>query len=214
MNIKHKSKDGEVKIPLYHFGSIKENEPFAFPVCSLYIPCKLQTKNLGDCKKNEDNLYIDIIDYIKNTNKRIDFFVLPKKVSIDQLKKNHAYIYYLYADIDTFNTTDGNFAPLSNKKELLTSKMGGHDILLRLVHEPNDMFREANNTFSLVITDPNNIYGKLFDRQIITYYPNENNYQCMNSKELHEQEMCKKNNDNSLEKVVNSIIKSHLKSKK
>lgn len=217
VNIKHNSKDGEVRIPLYHYGSIKENAPFAFPICSLYIPSKLQTKTkfLGNCKKNEnDNLYVDIIDYIQNLSTRIDFFVLPKNFTIDQLKETHSYIFYLYADIDIFNTGDGNFVPLSNKIKLLPFSIGGHDILLRLVYEPNDMFREVNNTFSLAITEPNNIYEKLFDREIITYYPNDNKYQHMNSKELHEQEMCKKNNDTSLEKAVNSILKTHLKSKK
>ncbi len=156
-------KDGHTKIDrLWHWGSVNDEEPFAFPICSLFVPKDLNTNNLGTSKLNRGwyNKNINL-----ETDIRLDFFVLPENISADQLLESPIMLIYKFADIEAFNT--GNLEPLIDADLEIARNINGNDILIRTVAKRNKMFSKLEGSFSLLIHDPNDTYKRLLDRPVI-----------------------------------------------
>lgn len=157
-------KDGHTKIDeLWHLGSINAEEPFAFPLCSLFIPRNMNVDHLGVSKRDQQWHCIDVEE---ETDVRLDIFVLAGNLSIAQLQKSPIGFVYRFVDIEAFNT--GEFEPLIDSVEFeMAHDINGHDILIRSVTSSNQLFHELEGSFSLLIHDPNDAYNRLFDRPII-----------------------------------------------
>lgn len=170
VHFKNKTDNGIEKLKLWHFGCINQEEPMAVPVCSVYIPRDLDIQHKGNVKKSNRNEYIELNSY--DCNVRVDFFVLPKNMTFQQIEKSPAILFYKFADIDFFNRAEVFFKSLSvNRVEnKIISKVGGNDIFVRLVVDPDDMFNEINKSFSLIVIDPNDLYNKIFNRDLVEYH--------------------------------------------
>jgi hypothetical protein len=77
-------KNGKNKVAKeWHLGSINQEEPFAFPICSVYIPQEMDLSNVYTSQYDEHNKKIKyLIRPIDNRfNQRIDIFVTSKGIS-------------------------------------------------------------------------------------------------------------------------------------
>ncbi len=161
-----------------HLGSINSMEPFAFPVCSLYIPKGLSTEKLGLTEKYENNIYIDTYDSDGHKNVRIDFFVLPKSISIDRFKKSPIMLSYHFADLEIFNKPEKGYNILLDAEIEYYNNLECGGVFVRIVKDtsnldyisyPEKIFNDISDYFSLVINDPNDIYNKLANFYILEY---------------------------------------------
>jgi len=156
-------KDGHTKIDrLWHWGSVNDEEPFAFPVCSLFIPKGLDIDNFRP-SKSAQSWYSKNIDL--ESNSRLDFFVLPTNISLAQLSDSPIMLFYKFADIEVFNS--GVLEPLVDANLEIAKNIGGNDVLIRTVTKRNNMFKELEGSFSLLIHEPNDAYNRLLDRPVI-----------------------------------------------
>ncbi len=179
-----------------HLGSINYVEPFAFPVCSLYVPGNLMIDSLGITDKNHDKcICLDLPQ--ANSNYRFDFFVLPKGLTFKTFNESPLMLLYKFADLEIFNKPDEghNIIPDAEIKEF--EDIGGNDVFVRRVEEPSNIicttdsgkqvFSEISDCYSIVINDPNDIYNKLTNKPIIICDENGNMLEPKLLKDVHEE---------------------------
>lgn len=160
--IVHFKKKNGAQEELRHFGAIDIEEPIPVPICSVYIPKNVNIENLGRSGVSRTaNFVIDIDPLLEEDSVRFDFFVFPDGVDIDAFKKSEASFIFSSQGVDVFN----NGGELSSPEEGLNVSYhmlnDGENILVRYVCNPVDMFSNLNNTFSLVVHEPNDVYNIL-----------------------------------------------------
>ncbi len=148
-------------------------------------------------------LHIELKSY--DCNVRVDFFVLPKSLTFQQLEQSPAMLFYNLADIDFFNGADGLFKPLPSERvdTINLGKVGGNDVFVRLVVDPDDMFNEINRSFSLIVIDPNDNYNKIFNRIVVEQHGDGTFSKPKKFKEIHEQAL-------GIEQVAGSTLWDYL----
>ncbi len=92
-----------------HYGSIDLDEPYAFPVCSLYVPSLLNTELLGKTKRNKKTHYIDVYSEEDHKDIRIDLFVLPSGLSLNTIKNSPIKLMYHFPDLEIFNKPENGY---------------------------------------------------------------------------------------------------------
>ena len=181
-----------------HLGSINSFEPFAFPVCSLYIPCDLKTDGIGISEKDFNRCeYIDLPNLKRSA--RYDFFVLPKGINYEKFKESPLMLMYRFADLEIFNNPDHGHNVVLDAEIKEYKNIGGNDVFIRIVEDPSNIqiasdsgkqiFKEISEKYSIIINDPNDIYNKLSDRPIITLDDNGNMMKPRLLKDMHEEEI-------------------------
>ena len=181
-----------------HLGSINGFEPFAFPVCSLYIPCDLKTDGIGISEKDFNRCeYIDLPNLKRSA--RYDFFVLPKGITYEKFKESPLMLMYRFADLEIFNNPDHGHNVVLDAEIKEYKNIGGNDVFVRIVEDPSNIqiasdsgkqiFKEISEKYSIIINDPNDIYNKLSDRPIITLDDNGNMMKPRLLKDMHEEEI-------------------------
>lgn len=159
-----------------HLGSINFSEPFAFPVCSLYIPKNLPTNDIGLTEKCVDNIYLDVCDYEESQNMRIDFFVLPKSLPMDKFKKSDIMLQYRFADLGLFNIPSGEHNIVLDAEMNYFDHLKDNNIFIRVVNDTSNLdylatdkkiYHTESDDFTLVINDPNDLYNKLTSYWIV-----------------------------------------------
>ena len=181
-----------------HLGSINDLEPFAFPVCSLYIPWDLNIDGVGVSKKNYSKaVYLEIPQV--NRSVRYDFFVLPKGISIERFKKSSLFLIYKFADLEIFNNPNEGHNILLNANIEECNRIGENDVFLRIVYDPSNIettsdsgkqvFKEISKQYTIIINDPNDIYNKLANRIVIKYDENGDMMKPRLLRDIHEEEI-------------------------
>lgn len=155
----------------WHLGSINHEEPFAFPICSVYLPQQMDLSHLHPSKYEKHrkiNYFIKDID----DDKRIDIFITPKGVSAKKVLKSSIGFIYKLIDIDSFNDELGILHFLSEDKDNnleIVNDDSGHEMIIRTVNNQSSSSRFSclEESFSLLIHDPNEVYKRLVNRYII-----------------------------------------------
>lgn len=194
----HIKSHGEKIDRVGHLGSINDFEPFAFPVCSLYIPSNLNTEGIGITKKDLSRCeYLDIPQLSRSA--RYDFFVLPKGVSLERFNKSPLTLFYRFSDLEIFNNPDEGHNIVLDAEMKEFKCVGENDVLIRIIENPSNIqvisdsgkqiFKEISEQFSLIVNDPNDIYNKLANRAIIMCDEDGNLMKPRLLKDVHEEEM-------------------------
>lgn len=171
INFKHNND----KIWCYrHTGTINQRNIFLFPICSFYIPDQMKMNGIPDAQINAFDYIVEIDN---RDNARIDFFVLPKGVTIRDFLSNFSIsAIYLISDITVFNKNlngELNFLPAPEDNILLEStRLGEWDTFLRTIYTETTREPELCGKFSILFHDPNNTIDMLLDRFI--GYPDDN----------------------------------------
>ncbi len=187
-----------------HFGSINDFEPFAFPVCSLYIPNDLNTDGIGITKKDRNRcIYLDISNLDRST--RYDFFVLPKGITFEKFNNSPLMLLYRFADLEIFNNPNEGHNIISDAEIKEYKSVGANDIFVRIVEDPSNLamassnskqiFKEISDRFTIIINDPNDTYNKLAYKPVIMYDENGNMMKPRLLKDMHEEEIEFKSSD-------------------
>lgn len=160
--IRFKNNLNEV-IEIRHKGTVNQKDIFLFPICSVYIPKNINWDQLPGISEDEKLHQIEIAN---DRIIRIDFFVLPKIISIEKFMSDFSLsIYYFVGDITLFDKSkNGYFFILStNDIELKSVRLNNWDVLMRFVYietlEP-----QFDNTFSILFHDPNDAIEMLLNR--------------------------------------------------
>jgi hypothetical protein len=108
-------KSGDKKTTYRHTGTVNQADIFLFPICSAYIQSNIDLKLFSGVVRNENT---EIINLSSNLNVRVDFFVLPKSITVQEFMSNYSHsVYYCIADISIFNKNlNGIFQNLPVKK--------------------------------------------------------------------------------------------------
>lgn len=169
-----------------HYDTINGSEPFAFPICSLYVP---QNSPLLSKKAQSPYPLDGIIDYHfldvpDDQDCRIDIFLTPKNINACDILNTTAGIAYIGSDIDIFNLSMAPFFPLLEFKEIYDGKSMtclqskklalNHDIIMRIVKNQNRHFSCLEGTYSLLIHDPNQAFNRIANR--VVSYPEGNSH--------------------------------------
>lgn len=187
-----------------HLGSINDFEPFAFPVCSLYIPSDLNTDGIGVTDKDFNKcIYLDIPNLSRNT--RYDFFVLPKGITYEKFSKSPLMLMYRFADLGIFNNPNEGHNIILDAEIKEYKSVGANDVFVRIVEDPSNLamassnskqiFKEISDRFTIIINDPNDIYNKLAYKPVIMYDENGNMMKPGLLKDMHEEEIEFKSSD-------------------
>ena len=158
----------------WHLGSINHEEPFAFPICSVFLPQEMNLSNVNTNQYTEqENIKYFIKDIDNNSNKRIDIFVTSKGLTAEKIINSSIGWVYKFADIDMFNTKEGLTTILNREdtnRELETIEDdSGHNMIIRIVRNDleSSIFSRLNGSFSLLVHDPNDAYQRIVNRPII-----------------------------------------------
>lgn len=181
-----------------HLGSINDFEPFAFPVCSIYIPSDLNTDGIGITEKDFNRcIYLDIPNL--NRNARYDFFVLPKGITYEKFSKSPLMLMYRFADLEIFNNPNEGHNIVLDAEIKEYKSVGTNDVFIRIVGDPSNLqiasdsgkqiFKEISEQYSIIINDPNDIYNKLAYKPVIMYDENGNMMKPRLLKDMHEEEI-------------------------
>lgn len=181
-----------------HLGSINDFEPFAFPVCSIYIPSDLNTDGIGITEKDFNRcIYLDIPNL--NRNARYDFFVLPKGITYEKFSKSPLMLMYRFADLEIFNNPNEGHNIVLDAEIKEYKSVGTNDVFIRIVGDPSNLqiasdsgkqiFKEISEQYSIIINDPNDIYNKLAYKPVIMYDENGNMMKPRVLKDIHEEEI-------------------------
>jgi len=181
-----------------HLGSINGFEPFAFPVCSLYIPRDINTEGIGITEKDINRCeYIDLPKLKRSA--RYDFFVLPKGITYEKFNESPLMLMYRFADLEIFNNPDHGHNVVLDAEIKEYKNIGGNDVFIRIIEDLSNIqiasdsgkqiFMEISEQYSIIINDPNDIYNKLTDRPIITLDDNGNMMNPRLLKDMHEEEI-------------------------
>ena len=194
----HVKSHGEKIDKVGHLGSINDFEPFAFPVCSLYIPSNLNTEGIGVTKRGSSKcVYLDIPELSRSA--RYDFFVLPKGITLERFNKSPLTLFYRFADLEIFNNPDEGHNIVLDAEMKEFKCVGENDVLIRIIENPSNIqvisdsgkqiFKKISEQFSLIVNDPNDIYNKLANRAIIMCDEDGNLMKPRLLKDVHEEEM-------------------------
>lgn len=174
-------KSGKSKIDqLWHLGTINQDEPYAVPICSLYVPDIMNLENTEISSYNlTGKIKYEIIDLDDFGECRADIFVTPKNISAQQVLDSTLGIVYKVMDVGTINDEEGKLSFLEESKRDEECKLysfedeNGHWIILRIVGRQfeTEFAEKLNNTFSLLLHDPNHIYNRIADRLIMVVDP-------------------------------------------
>lgn len=168
-------KNGRDKIAReWHFGSINHEEPFAFPVCSVYIPQEMDLTNVYTSQYGKHkNIKYFIKELDSTFDQRIDIFITPKGLSAKKVLNSSLGWVYRFADIDMFNDKEGftsmlNQEDMSRNPEILEDDTG-HEMIVRTVRNQSEssLFSSLEGSFALLIHDPNGVYERIVNRPII-----------------------------------------------
>lgn len=77
------------------------------------------------------------------------------------------FIFYQFADIEIFNSHDGFLKPLEHADLEMVENIGGNDVIIRTVTKPNEMFEKIEDSFSLIIHNPNDTYNRMLNRLVV-----------------------------------------------
>lgn len=69
-----------------HNGVVRKKDVFLFPICSCYIPANMRIANVPTVPVGDESNYV--VELNKDCNVRVDFFVLPKGISMDDFISN------------------------------------------------------------------------------------------------------------------------------
>lgn len=194
----HIKSHGVIIDKIGHLGSINGVEPFAFPVCSIYLPKDLNTDGIGITKKNTSRcFYLDVPKLERSM--RYDFFVLPKELTIERFKKSELMLTYRFADLEIFNRPDEGHNIILDAELLEYKNVGDNDVFIRIVEDPSNIaiasdsgkqiFKEISNEYSIIINDPNDIYNKLTNKPVLTYDEKSNKLKAGWLKDMHEEKI-------------------------
>lgn len=177
MQIKHKYQD------LRHIGAINSSEPFAFPICSLYVPrddIMFNKLNISEYTASNNKYYFKDIN--ENYSCRMDIFITPKNVSATGLLESDIGSLYKMGDIALFNTKQGIFTVLKEIRDNpnrdynsfidIYSLESGHNIIVRTVGNQDSCYSELEDKYSLLVLDPNDAFNRMANRLILTYDEN------------------------------------------
>lgn len=172
--------DEEIRLPVIHFkddakliddvrheGTVNQNDVFLFPICSLYIPANWESKNLPEIQKGEKT---HKIEFDQERAGRIDFFVLPKNVYIKEfMSSTFLSMFYFTGDITLFDKSkNGLYSRLPIKKQedliLQSVNLNGWDVLIRTIYSDSTLEPKLDNTFSILLHDPNDAIEMLLNR--------------------------------------------------
>lgn len=168
-------KNGRNKIAReWHFGSINHEEPFAFPVCSVYLPREMDLTNVytSQYEKHKNIKYL-IKEIDNRLDQRIDIFITPKGLSAKSVLKSSIGWIYEFVDIDMFNDKEGLITMLSqadmSKNMELVEDDSGHGMIIRTVKSQSEssIFSSLEGSYSLLIHDPNSAYQRIVNRPVI-----------------------------------------------
>lgn len=169
--------NGKVFYQYRHTGTICQRNIFLFPICSVYIPVTLYISDLPSELPEQKTEYIFIKD---NENVRIDFFVLPKNISVDEFTYLSPYVqlFSLIADISVFNKSlNGELINLKENPEynidFCKSKVLAWDVFIRFVYyKIHTSELDLCKHYSVLFHDPNDTIDMLLNHKIA--FPNEN----------------------------------------
>lgn len=195
-------KNGRDKIAReWHLGSINHEEPFAFPVCSVYLPREMDLSNVypSQYEKHKKIKYF-IKEFDNSSDQRIDIFITSKGISAKKVLKLSIGWIYKFIDVDVFN--DGKALPLhkddmANGLEVSVDN-SGHDMLIRTVRNQVEAsnFTSLKGSYSLLVHDPNDSYQRIVNRPVIEIDQGANVlseqgllYKAENLKEKYEKEL-------------------------
>lgn len=181
-----------------HLGSINDFEPFAFPVCSLYIPSDLKTDGIGISEKDLNRcVYIEIPNLKRSA--RYDFFVLPKGITFEKFSKSPLMLVYKFADLEIFNNPNEGHNIILDAEIKEYKSVGANDVFIRIVEDPSNIeissdsgkqiFKDISDQYSIIINDPNDIYNKLAYKPVIMYDGSGNFTKPRLLKDMHEEEI-------------------------
>jgi hypothetical protein len=186
----YSKKESEIKLPVINFksgskkietirhtGTVNQKDIFLFPICSVYIPSSFQWDNLTKIQKVER---VQIIKLLENRQVRVDFFVLPKKISLDSFLSDFSIsVFYFLFDITMFDKSKRGsletlpVEELKNDVQFLGYSISGWDVLVRLVYSDDTRQPNLDGHFSILLHDPNDAIRMLLNRFIA--YEKENN---------------------------------------
>lgn len=174
MQIKHKYQD------LRHMGAINSNEPFAFPICSLYVPSDdvmFNILNISQYSTRNNKYYFKDIN--ENYDCRIDIFITPKDLSATRILEGDMGYLYKMGDVPLFNTKQGIFTVLKEIRDNpnrdynsfieIYSLESGHNIIVRTVGNQESYYSELEGKYSLIVHDPNDAFNRITNRLTLTY---------------------------------------------
>lgn len=175
------------KIQIRHSGTVNQENIFAFPICSLYVPKYIPLAKKGFELSSQDQM----VELQPNSNARIDFFILPEGISANSFIENYSIsIFYFVADITIFNKAmNGSFefipvAPQSRDFQFETLTIGNHDVIVRTIYTDYTREFELNGTYSILVHDPNDTIDMILNRYI-AYEDSE----LLSMRERHEHEV-------------------------
>lgn len=121
-----------------HLGSINSFESFAFPVCSLYIPCDLKTDGIGISEKDSNRCEYTDLPNLKRSA-RYNFFVLQKGRTYEKFNESPLMLMYRLADLEILNKTDYGHNIVSDAEIKEYKNIEGNDIFVRIVENPSNI---------------------------------------------------------------------------
>lgn len=165
---------------LTHTGTVNSKEPFAFPICSLYIPQDtnwMESVKVSQYETTKIEYHFE--DIISNINQRVDIFVTPKNVSADEILNSDLGYLYKMADVEMFNTKEGLFNVMNESLDksgngyndyIKIHNLGnGHDLIVRTVGNQGLRYSELEGTYSLLVHDPNGAFNRMANRYVVRY---------------------------------------------
>lgn len=176
---------------LRHTGTVNQKDVFLFPICSVHIPKTIDWNKLPTINKNEK---LHKFELLNNKIGRIDFFVLPKIISIKQFMNDMSLsLYYFVGDITLFDKSKNgifNPLPISSYDNLILSSVNisGWDVLVRILYTKKTFYPELDNTFSILLHDPNDAIEMLLNR-MWAYDDEKGKLQFENIRERHAHEL-------------------------
>jgi len=151
-----------------HDGTINQRDIFLFPICSIFIPNTFRNTNTSSI--NEESSHILLLE--TKTHIRIDFFVLPKTISVDKFfKKFSISMFYLDADITLFNKYfNGEYNPLpvasENDVVFKSFNINGWDVFIRILYTNKTREPDLIGRYSILFHDPNDSLNMILNRKI------------------------------------------------
>lgn len=163
-------KSDKAKVSTYrHTGTINQNDVFLFPICSLYIPSYFSNNNHSSFNKENSNII-----YLESfMHSRIDFFVLPKIISLDRFFNDFMLsIFYFSADITIFNkylNCELNNLPIKSNEnmKLINFNLNGWDVLMRVLYTNETREPALIGTYSILFHDPFDSINTLLNRELV-----------------------------------------------
>ena len=156
--------NGEKQFELRHNGTINQKDIFLFPICSIYIPKNFISKNKYDQRLKNAK----ILNFDDDSCVRVDIFVLPKNISLEQfLKDSFLSIFIFCADITIFNKhLRGEFKPLPSTPIIQAYKLSHWQVVFRKVKLGFMQDSKFFEKYSILFHDPIDTLEMLLDRRI------------------------------------------------